>query len=295
MKLIKYIYNYLHYFFNIRYKGYYTRLLYYKLIKIVKFNFTKKRNKVINFNKFDNDFLIDKEIGFLKVDKSFLDQNLSDNLIKDAATIFNDNKNLDSKNPRFSSLLSQENIKVGSPLYKLATNKKIINIVTKYLGVIPVCTYINIWHSPKKDQENFEGSQLMHLDHEDFFQVKLFFFCKDVDMDTGPLITLKSNDSKKIQKKFNYNLKEKNKRVSDKQLKEYEFHHLVGGQGDLYLIDTSQCFHAGSRKSSKDRLVIMIQYLTPYSYMRKLKNNNSGFKFETNKMSDYEKTIFSFS
>ena len=267
--------------------------MYYKLIKIIKSRYTTKRNKIFNFKAFNDEIFIDKKLGFLKIDRNFIESNLKNNLIKDAIQIFNDQKNLDSKNPRFSALLKQDSIEVGSSLYELATNKKIINIVTKYLGVIPVCTYINIWHSPKKDLDNFEGSQLMHLDHEDFFQVKLFFFCKDVDMNTGPLITLNSKDSTIIQKKINYNLKEKNKRVTDLKLKEYEFHHLIGNQGDLYLVDTSQCFHAGSRKSSKDRLVIMIQYLTPYSYMRKLKNN-SVFKFDKNKMSDFEKTLFSF-
>ena len=72
------------------------------------------------------------------------------------------------------------------------------------------------------------------------------------------------------------------------------FGHTTPKKGDFYLVDTSQCFHAGSRKSLKDRHIVMIQYLTPFSYMRKAKIGNLGFDFEENYMSNLEKTIFSF-
>ena len=52
----------------------------------------------------------------------------------------------------------------------------------------------------KKNNPNLEGSQLMHLDHEDFQQIKLFFFFEDVDKDTGPLVALDQKDSTNIQK-----------------------------------------------------------------------------------------------
>ena len=35
----------------------------------------------------------------------------------------------------------------------------------------------------------------------------------------------------------------------------------------------------------------MIQYLTPYSYMKKLKQNNLNFKFDKNKMTNLEKIV----
>ena len=72
-----------------------------------------------------------------------------------------------------------------------------------------------------------------------------------MDKDTGPLVALDQKDSTNIQKKLGYNLKEQNKRISDNTLNKFKFNYLTGKKGDLYLVDTSQCFHAGSRTSKR--------------------------------------------
>ncbi len=293
MKLIKYIYNLFFSLFNIRFKGYYTRLSYFNLVKIINKKNTLKRNSYLN-NRNINIGKIENKKGFLKVESELIDKNLLENLFNETKIIFNERKEKEYKNPNLKALIKNNEVKIGSSLYKLATNEKIINTIANYLGVVPVCTYINLWYSPKKNNPNLEGSQLMHLDHEDFQQIKLFFFCEDVDKDTGPLVALDQKDSTNIQKKLGYNLKEQNKRISDNTLNKFKFNYLTGKKGDLYLVDTSQCFHAGSRTSKKDRYVIMIQYLTPYSYMKKFKKNNLNFKFDKNKMTNLEKTVFSF-
>ena len=51
MKLIKYIYNLFFSLFNIRFKGYYTRLSYFNLVKIINKKNTLKRNSHLNNRK----------------------------------------------------------------------------------------------------------------------------------------------------------------------------------------------------------------------------------------------------
>jgi len=291
MFLLKNIFNFFRSLINIRYKGYYTRFYYYHLTKFINKSIAKKRNYLLNNN--DNNISkIDPNIGFLKIES--LDKNLKNKLFIETKIIFDQRKNNEYINPRLKALIKNEEVKINSSLYELATNKKIISTISNYLGVVPVCTYINLWYSPQKKIDNLLGSQLMHLDHEDFHQIKLFFFCEDVDEETGPLVALSQKDSVYIQKKYKYNLKQENKRVNDEELNNFKFNVLTGKKGDLYLIDTSQCFHAGSRNSSKDRYVIMIQYLTPYSYMKNLKKNKLGFNFNEAEMPELHKKLFCF-
>ena len=184
MSLIKNIIDLIYSIINIRYKGYYLRLIYYRIQKLLKKRKTDSRNSYIVDNNLDLN-LINHDKGYLKLESGFLNQNLTNELIRDANKIFKDRKNNYYKNSKLKALITNEEVKYKSSFYNLATNKKIINLITNYLGVVPVCTYINVWYSPKKNNLDFlEGSQLMHLDHEDFHQIKLFFFCEEVDDDT---------------------------------------------------------------------------------------------------------------
>ena len=40
---------------------------------------------------------------------------------------------------------------------------------------------------------------------------------------------------------------------------------LTADVGDLILVDTSQCLHYGSRVNTNERLVIVLQFVSPYS------------------------------
>ena len=158
-------------------KGYYTRLSYFNLVKIINKKNTLKRNSYLN-NRNINIGKIENKKGFLKVESELIDKNLLENLFNETKIIFNERKEKEYKNPNLKALIKNNEVKIGSSLYKLATNEKIINTIANYLGVVPVCTYINLCYSPKKNNPNLEGSQLMHLDHEDFQQIKLFSFVK---------------------------------------------------------------------------------------------------------------------
>ena len=129
---------------------------------------------------------------------------------------------------------------------------------------------------------------LIELDSPDVDLKPIFIFLSSPSRFKRLLISmLKSQETNII-------IRQENKRINDEELKSFNFNYLTGKKGDMYLVDTSQCFHAGSRKSSKDRYLVMIQYLTPFSYMRKNKKNKLGFMFDRKILSNLEKKLFSF-
>ena len=73
-------------------------------------------------------------------------------------------------------------------MYKLMTNKKIIEIVSKYLGMHPCFRRADIVLS-RNLITSLKGSQLWHIDRLDNKIVKLFIYLTDViNDDYGPFI-----------------------------------------------------------------------------------------------------------
>ena len=94
------------------------------------------------------------------------------------------------------------------------------------------------------------------MDGDSNKQIKIFLYLNDVDLESGPLTVL----SKKFQKNI-YNIlkKEKNckktNRVEDNSIKELNFENflkpLCGKTGTINFVDTSNCYHFGSRPGKR--------------------------------------------
>jgi hypothetical protein len=159
---------------------------------------------------------------------------------------------------------------LNGPLLKLATSPDLVDIAADYLGFIPILSNIQIWHSPNKES-GYKGSQLYHLDYADVSQCKLFIPIEEIDHDTGPLTFIAADLSDKIAKAVKYKLSEGEHRVSDSKVDEVigmnQSIPAVGKPGEMVIVDTCRCFHYGSRKASKPRSLIMIQYVSPFAFM----------------------------
>jgi len=70
-----------------------------------------------------------------------------------------------------------------------------------------------------------------------------------------------------------YNTSSKVKRVDDHQFINADQVALTGKACDVAFVDTSSCFHLGSRKTRKPRLLIALQYLGPQAYNAKTYDN----------------------
>ena len=173
------------------------------------------------------------------------------------------------------SLVTAENaLPANSDILSLATSPEMIKAVGSYLGCLPVLTYANVWYSPVLGEvAEAEGSQRWHLDHEDLRQMKVFIYCSDVDDSAGPMWLVDADTSLGIAHGIGYSTTLKSKRVNDQSFEDAQQVSLTGCVGDIAFVDTSSCFHLGSRNTKKPRLLIALQYLGPQAYVARTHSN----------------------
>ena len=166
-------------------------------------------------------------------------------------------------------LVDSPTLTIDSPLLRLAIRPDVIAAVSSYLGMVPVVASLNVYYSAAGTDEA-RSSQLFHCDADATTQVKIFVLCSEVTPANGPLTLLDARKSRTVRARLGYHFGGK---VKDKRLTglvdKAEHHRVVGPPGTVCFVDTTQCFHFGSRVQSgmAPRLVAMIQYLTPSSFM----------------------------
>jgi hypothetical protein len=158
---------------------------------------------------------------------------------------------------------------LDSPMLRLALRPDVIAAVSSYLGMVPVIAYLQVFYSEANSDEA-RSSQLFHCDADATTQVKIFVLCSEVTRANGPLTLLGAETSRNVRGRLGYHFGGK---IKDKRLAgiidESDHVPIVGPPGTVCFVDTTQCFHFGSRVESgtAPRLVTMIQYLTPSSFM----------------------------
>jgi len=173
------------------------------------------------------------------------------------------------RKPMSKGFLTMPDLGLDSPYLRFALSDGVLGPVSEYLGLVPVLTYIDVWYSEHVPTEPY-SSQLWHLDHADVKQVKVFLHCDAVDIASGPLTVLDAATSKLVAKRTRYTLAAS--RLSDDAVREAvgaaEGIPLTGPKGAATFVDTSRCFHFGSRvePGAPPRKLVVFQYLTPFAF-----------------------------
>ena len=173
------------------------------------------------------------------------------------------------KKPMAKGFMPKSDFELDSPYMRFALSDEVVAIVSGYLGMIPILTYVDVWYSPHVDKATW-SSQLFHLDHADVTQLKLFLYCSDVSSPSGPLTVLTASDSRRLAKRVKYRLAQT--RVADEDVDAVvpadRRAELDGPRGTTYFVDTSRCFHFGSRvqAGAPPRQLAVFQYLTPHAF-----------------------------
>jgi hypothetical protein len=166
-------------------------------------------------------------------------------------------------------MIDPATVTLDSPYLRLALRPDIVAAVSAYLGMVPVISYLNVFYSASGAEEA-RSSQLFHCDADGTAQVKIFVLCTEVTQAHGPLTLLDARTSRDVRQRLDYHFggKLKDTRLAG-IVDESDHHPIVGPSGTVCFVDTTQCFHFGSRVESGTgpRLVTMIQYLTPASFM----------------------------
>ncbi len=162
--------------------------------------------------------------------------------------------------------LPEEAFGLDSPYMRFALSSRVVSPISAYLGVVPVLTDVDVWYSAHHPKA-LKSSQLWHLDHADTTQVKVWLHLSDIDEDSGPLTGLAADASEALAEEVGYDFGD-GYRLADERAPQTGLFELTGPAGTVDFIDTSRCFHFGSRVSADGvpRRVLVLQYLTPYSF-----------------------------
>lgn len=134
---------------------------------------------------------------------------------------------------------------------------QIIKDLEEYLGPTAHLTEVELCLSDAVMQGPPKVAQLYHLDNDSSPQVKMFFLCKPVAPENGPLTFLNTTDSAAVCKRIGYRDAQ---RLLDSDVKLYHPTALVGDAGTIGFIDTSRCLHFGSRVKIAPRLLLVTQF-----------------------------------
>jgi hypothetical protein len=160
---------------------------------------------------------------------------------------------------------------LGSPFVRFALDPAILGPVCDYLGVLPVLRYVDVWYS-RHVPGPATKSQLWHCDNAEVSQVKVFVHCSDVEPTSGPLTVVNASTSRRLMRELDYEFKGPKSRVGDEVMDDKappaERARFTGQAGTAVFVDTSRCFHLGSRVSEEGppRLVTIFQYVTPWAF-----------------------------
>jgi hypothetical protein len=159
---------------------------------------------------------------------------------------------------------------IDSPYFRLALDPHIIDPISAYLGVVPVLSELDVWYSVYHRKAP-KSSQLWHMDPEDTTQIKLWLHLSDIGPLSGPITGLNATDSATLADAMHYNYGDGYRVPDDSVSALFGPERLVsfdGPAGTADFIDTSRCFHFGSRvnEGGAPRRALMIQYQTPYAF-----------------------------
>lgn len=163
-------------------------------------------------------------------------------------------------------MLEQLHIDQNPELVEYALNPKLLAAAGQYLGCAPALRSIQYLYTPQNQTE--DGSQMLHFDHIDGRQLKLFVYLTDIDADTGPFVFIPADDSDRVLRSTGLTWDEAHtRRFEDHEVEaivpKNRMIMLTGPAGAGGMVDTTRCLHFGGRARRGERHMMIIQYTRP--------------------------------
>ena len=113
----------------------------------------------------------------------------------------------------------------------------------------------------------WRSSQLWHTDYHSFPTVYVILAIREIGPDDGPLHFVGEAASQRAAEALRYNSRGADHRVSDEEFAELvepsEWLTFTGPPGSVMFIDSSRCFHFGSRNPANPRYQLQYAYVSP--------------------------------
>lgn len=153
----------------------------------------------------------------------------------------------------------------NSPLLRFALDPRVVATAATYLGVLPVLDGIYLWYSPNERlSSDRNSSQLFHIDPTGYRELKMFVHIDDVSADSGPLTIVPAPASRRLYPFFAHDTGS----IRDEEVERIVGRDcivpLTGPKGTVSGADTSTCFHFGSRRGTRNRLLAHFHFMSPY-------------------------------
>lgn len=169
--------------------------------------------------------------------------------------------------------LDMKTLKLDSLHMQFALRPDVLAAISKYLGVVPILADVDVWYSTHSGSKEYANSQLWHCDTIDTQQIKIFLYSTPVEADSGPLVVMDASASQKLRDELHYVYSGERMRVSDTEANAVvtagDQHPITGPSGTWAFVDSSRCFHYGSRvqQDAPPRILTVFQYFTPAAFV----------------------------
>ena len=153
-------------------------------------------------------------------------------------------------------------------------DKKIINLIYYYFGVMPSLTGINLRRSFSNNLPQM-GTQNYHSDENSFHFLKCFIYLNNVTLDNGPFTYVAGSHLKKNifdSSKYHYSDENIKKKFGVENIK-----HITGNAGDFVIANTKG-YHKGNRLIKGYRDMLTLHFGLHREYFKK----NNGPKIYKN-------------
>ena len=172
----------------------------------------------------------------------------------------------------FQDVWTPEDLQRYPSFLDFATSSDVLSVVSHYLQSIPALSttlpsgirFVESNAAFDDQPDKPRDSQLYHIDYYSLPKVYILVLLRDTTPEHGPWTFLPRNASQKACRALNYWSRQRGYRVSDEHIysvadrkESIEFCH---PRGTVLFIESSGCFHYGSRNSIKPRFQLMIGY-----------------------------------
>lgn len=175
----------------------------------------------------------------------------------------------------FQQIVTDEHIARCPSVLDFATSSQVLLPAIRYLGFLPTLSAakplgVRLAESDQRFVPDWDGkyraSQLFHCDYHDSPMVYVIVCLRDVTHETGPFSFLGISASDRARAALGYHRRGHPYRVSDQEIfsavDRKELVEFAYPAGTVLFLDSSKCFHYGSRDCAKPRYLMMYAYVS---------------------------------
>lgn len=148
--------------------------------------------------------------------------------------------------------------------FELACFRPFVEMASQYIGEIPIIGNVDL--QLVMPNEHNTGFQQFHIDRNAKRQLRIFIAVDDVTEGNGATMVIPADKSAEIERELHHRYG----RISDDKILSDEYRpfvqHATGPAGTTFFFDTCRNIHCGARARTGPRKLIMLLYVSKYSY-----------------------------